>query len=210
MKYKIIILVLLAGLLIACGKKKLPILGERAVDVKTVNGQEVIDTIYQTVPDFSLTNQDGKIIDQNTINGKIYVADFFFVTCPTICPRMKKNLLTVYEAFKGNPNILFLSHTIDPEHDSVAVLKNFAERLGADSKQWHFLTGNRDSIYELATHGYYATALPDSTEPGGYVHSGGLILIDKNRRVRGIYDGTSEKDTKTLMEDMELLLNEKE
>lgn len=210
MKYKIIILVLLAGLLIACGKKKLPILGERAVDVKTVNGQEVIDTIYQTVPDFSLTNQDGKIIDQNTINGKIYVADFFFVTCPTICPRMKKNLLTVYEAYKGNPNILFLSHTIDPEHDSVAVLKNFAERLGADSKQWHFLTGKRDSIYELATHGYYATALPDSTEPGGYVHSGGLILIDKNRRVRGIYDGTSEKDTKTLMEDMELLLNEKE
>ncbi len=210
MKYKIIILVLLAGLLIGCGKKKLPILGERAVDVKTVNGQEVIDTIYQTVPDFSLTNQDGKIIDQNTINGKIYVADFFFVTCPTICPRMKKNLLTVYEAYKGNPNILFLSHTIDPEHDSVAVLKNFAERLGADSKQWHFLTGNRDSIYELATHGYYATALPDSTEPGGYVHSGGLILIDKNRRVRGIYDGTSEKDTKTLMEDMELLLNEKE
>ena len=210
MKYKIIILVLLAGLLIGCGKKKLPILGERAVDVKTVNGQEVIDTIYQTVPDFSLTNQDGKIIDQNTINGKIYVADFFFVTCPTICPRMKKNLLTVYEAYKGNPNILFLSHTIDPEHDSVAVLKNFAERLGADSKQWHFLTGNRDSIYELATHGYYATALPDSTEPGGYVHSCGLILIDKNRRVRGIYDGTSEKDTKTLMEDMELLLNEKE
>ena len=210
MKYKIITLVLLAGVLIACGKKKLPILGERAVDVKIVNGQEVFDTIYQTVPDFSLTNQDGKIIDQNTIKGKIYVADFFFVTCPTICPRMKKNLLTVYEAYKGNPNILFLSHTIDPEHDSVAVLKDFAERLGADSKQWHFLTGNRDSIYELATHGYYATALPDSTEPGGYVHSGGLILIDKNRRVRGIYDGTSEKDTKTLMEDMELLLNEKE
>ncbi len=210
MKYKIITLVLLICVLIACGKKKLPILGERAVDVKIVNGQEVFDTIYQTVPDFSLTNQDGKIIDQNTIKGKIYVADFFFVTCPTICPRMKKNLLTVYEAYKGNPNILFLSHTIDPEHDSVAVLKDFAERLGADSKQWHFLTGNRDSIYELATHGYYATALPDSTEPGGYVHSGGLILIDKNRRVRGIYDGTSEKDTKTLMEDMELLLNEKE
>lgn len=210
MKYKIITLVLLAGILIACSKKKLPILGERAVDVKILNDKEVIDTIYQTVPDFSLTNQDGKIIDQNTLNGKIYVADFFFVTCPTICPRMKKNLLTIYNAYKGNPNILFLSHTIDPDHDSVSVLKDFAERLGADSKQWLFLTGNRDSIYELATHGYYATALPDSTEPGGYVHSGGLILIDKNRRVRGIYDGTSEKDTKTLMDDMELLLNEKE
>jgi protein SCO1/2 len=203
-------LVILSVVFIACGKKKLPILGERAVDVKMVNGKEVVDTIYQTVPNFSLTNQDGLEVNENTTKGEIYVADFFFVTCPTICPRMKKNLLTVYEAYKGNPNILLLSHTIDPEHDSVAVLKDFAERLGADSKQWHFLTGNRDSIYELATHGYYATALPDSTEPGGYVHSGGLILIDKNRRVRGIYDGTSEKDTKTLMDDMELLLNEKE
>lgn len=210
MKYKIIALVLLAGVFISCSKKKLPILGERAVDVKMVNDKEVVDTIYQTVPNFSLTNQDGLEVSQITTKGKIYVADFFFVTCPTICPRMKKNLLTVYNVYKGNPNILLLSHTIDPEHDSVAVLKDFAERLGADSKQWHFLTGNRDSIYELATHGYYATALPDSTEPGGYVHSGGLILIDKNRRVRGIYDGTSEKETKTLIEDMELLLNEKE
>ncbi|MFZ4797682.1 MAG: SCO family protein [Bacteroidia bacterium] len=210
MRKNIIILLFLSGVIIACGKKKLPILGERAVDIKMVDGKEVVDTIYQTVPNFSLTNQDGLEVNQNTTNGKIYVADFFFVTCPTICPRMKKNLLTVYEAYKGNPNILLLSHTIDPEHDSVAVLKDFAERLGADSKQWHFLTGNRDSIYELATHGYYATALPDSTEPGGYVHSGGLILIDKNRRVRGIYDGTSEKDTKTLIDDMELLLNEKE
>jgi len=210
MRKNIIILIFLSGVIIACGKKKLPILGERAVDVKMVDGKEVIDTIYQTVPNFSLTNQDGLEVNENTTKGKIYVADFFFVTCPTICPRMKKNLLTVYEAYKGNTNILLLSHTIDPEHDSVAVLKDFAERLGADSKQWHFLTGNRDSIYELATHGYYATALPDSTEPGGYVHSGGLILIDKNRRVRGIYDGTSEKDTKTLMDDMELLLNEKE
>lgn len=210
MKYKIITFVLLTGVLIACGKKKLPILGERAVDVKIVNGKEVIDTIYQTVPDFSLTNQDGKIINQNITNGKIYVADFFFVTCPTICPRMKKNLLTIYNAYKGNNNIVFLSHTIDPEHDTVAVLKDFANRLGAESKQWHFLTGNRDSIYEIATHGYYATALPDSTEPGGYVHSGGLILVDKQRRVRGIYDGTSAKDAEVLIEDIEILLDEKE
>jgi protein SCO1/2 len=210
MKNKIIIFALLTVVLIACGKKKLPILGERAVDVNIINGKEVIDTIYQSVPDFSLTSQDGKIIDQNTINGKIYVADFFFVTCPTICPRMKKNLLTIYKAYKGNPNILFLSHTIDPDHDSVSVLKDFAERLGADSKQWLFLTGNRDSIYELATHGYYATALPDSTEPGGYVHSGGLILVDKHRRVRGIYDGTSVKDAEVLIKDIEILLDEKE
>lgn len=210
MKNKIIPILIVLFLTTACGKKQLPIMGERAIDIKVVDGKEVIDTIYQTVPDFSLTNQDGKIIDQNTLNGKIYVADFFFVTCPTICPRMKKNLLTIYNTYKGNPNILFLSHTIDPDHDSVSVLKDFAERLGADSKQWLFLTGNRDSIYELATHGYYATALPDSTEPGGYVHSGGLILVDKNRRVRGIYDGTSAKDAEVLINDIEILLDEKE
>ena len=210
MKNKIIPILIVLFLTTACGKKQLPIMGERAIDIKMVDGKEVVDTVYKSVPDFSLTSQDGKIIDQNTINGKIYVADFFFVTCPTICPRMKKNLLTIYNAYKGNPNILFLSHTIDPDHDSVSVLKDFAERLGADSKQWLFLTGNRDSIYELATHGYYATALPDSTEPGGYVHSGGLILVDKHRRVRGIYDGTSAKDAEVLIKDIVILLDEKE
>ncbi|MFA9213025.1 MAG: SCO family protein [Candidatus Methylacidiphilales bacterium] len=195
---------------VSCGKKQLPIMGERAVDVKIVDGKEVVDTIYQTVPNFSFLNQDSTIITQEVVKNKIYVADFFFVTCPTICPRMKKNMLTIYNTFKGNQNVVFLSHTIDPDHDSVSVLCDFANRLGADSKQWHFLTGNRDSIYELATHGYYATALPDSTEPGGYVHSGGLILIDKYRRVRGIYDGTNEKDATILISDIDLLLNEKE
>lgn len=209
MKTKFIAIVLFIFTIIACGKKQLPILGERIVDVKIINNKEVVDTIYQTVPNFSFINQDSVVVNENTVRGKIYVADFFFVTCPTICPKMKKNLLTIYKAYKGNENIVFLSHTIDPEHDTVAVLKDFALRLGADAKQWHFLTGNRDSIYELATHGYYATALPDSTEPGGYVHSGGLILVDKLRRVRGIYDGTNEKDAAILIQDIELLLNEK-
>jgi protein SCO1/2 len=123
---------------------------------------------------------------------------------------MKKNLLKVYETFKDNPEIMLLSHTIDPEHDSVSVLKDFANRLGADSKQWLFLTGNREKIYELAEHGYYATALADSTEPGGYVHSGGLILVDKKRRVRGIYDGTVESATSQLILDITTLMHEKE
>jgi len=209
MKSNSFLLILALLLVVSCGKKQLPILGERVVVIKIVDGKEVVDTIYQTVPDFSLINQDSSIVTQQVINDKIYIADFFFVTCPTICPRMKKNMLTIYNAFKGNSNIVFLSHTIDPEHDSVAVLRDFAKRLGVESKQWHFLTGNRDSIYELASNGYYATALPDSTEPGGYVHSGGLILIDKYRRVRGIYDGTNEKEATILISDIDLLLNEK-
>ncbi|MES2382852.1 MAG: SCO family protein [Bacteroidota bacterium] len=208
--YKSYILIASILLIAACGQKKLPILGNRAIDIKMVDGHEVVDTVYQTVPNFSFVNQDGKTITQDLVKNKIYVADFFFVTCPTICPRMKKNLLTVYNKYKSNNELLLLSHTIDPEHDSVAVLNDFAKRIGADSKQWHFLTGNREKIYELAEHGYYATAMADSTEPGGYVHSGGLILVDKQRRVRGIYDGTSAPDTERLIDDIAILLHEKE
>ncbi len=197
-------------MLMACGDNKLPIYGDRKVENKTIDGKPVADTIYQTVPDFEFTNQEGKLINQDIVKDKIYIADFFFVTCPTICPRMKKNLLKVYETFKDNPEIMLLSHTIDPEHDSVSVLHDFASRLGADSKQWLFLTGNREKIYELAEHGYYATALADSTEPGGYVHSGGLILVDKKRRVRGIYDGTVESATSQLILDITTLMHEKE
>ena len=197
-------------MLMACGDNKLPIYGDRKVEMKTIDGKPVADTIYQTVPDFEFTNQEGKLINQDIVKDKIYIADFFFVTCPTICPRMKKNLLKVYETFKDNPEIMLLSHTIDPEHDSVSVLHDFASRLGADSKQWAFLTGNREKIYELAEHGYYATALADSTEPGGYVHSGGLILVDKKRRVRGIYDGTVESATSQLILDITTLMHEKE
>jgi len=209
MKNKISILSFLF-VFMACGENKLPIYGDRKVEMKTIDGKQVADTIYQSVPDFEFTNQDGKLINQNIVKDKIYVADFFFVTCPTICPRMKKNLLKVYETFKDNPEIMLMSHTIDPEHDSVSVLHDFASRLGADSKQWQFLTGDREKIYELAEHGYYATAIADSLEPGGYVHSGGLILVDKKRRVRGIYDGTVESATSQLILDITTLLHEKE
>ena len=194
----------------SCTKKKLPILGYKVAKVTVVDGKEVIDSIYPTIPDFEFTNQEGLIVNQETTKNKIYVADFFFVTCPTICPRMKKNLLDVYAKYKSNPDFLILSHTIDPEHDSIAVLKDYAERLGADAKQWHFLNGDREKTYELAEHGYYSTAMADSTEPGGYVHSGGLILVDKQKQIRGIYDGTNANETKVLIQDIETLMNEKE
>ena len=194
----------------SCTEKKLPILGYKIAKVTVVDGKEVIDSIYPTSPDFEFTNQEGITVNQKTIDGKIYIADFFFVTCPTICPRMKKNLLDVYAKYKTSPDFLILSHTIDPEHDSMAVLKDYAERLGADAKQWHFLRGDRETTYELAEHGYYSTAMADSTEPGGFVHSGGLILVDKQKRIRGIYDGTSANETKVLIQDIETLMNEKE
>jgi protein SCO1/2 len=186
----------------------LPILGNRYAVTKEVNGQLITDSVYQQIPSFSLINQDSQIITNQSVLGKIYVADFFFTSCPTICPVMKKEMIKVYKKYKGNPQVMMLSHTIDPEFDTIALLKDFATRLGADGKQWMFLTGNKDSIYNLAEQGYYATAMPDSTEPGGYVHSGGFILIDKQQRVRGIYDGTNSESVDELLKDMDILLKE--
>ncbi len=187
---------------------KLPILGERVAESKVVDGKTVIDTIYQTIPPFSFVNQDSMVVTNATVKGKIYVADFFFITCPTICPIMKKEMLRVFEKYKGNPDVMFLSHTIDPDHDTIALLKDFSMRLGSDGKQWMFLTGQKEKIYEMAEQGYYATALPDSTEPGGFVHSGGFILVDKQQHVRGIYDGTQAKDVGRLIDEMAILLKE--
>jgi protein SCO1/2 len=197
-------------ILIACSTevKKLPILGEREAVSKMVDGKEVIDTLYATVPPFSFINQEGDSVTQALVQNKIYVADFFFVSCPTICPIMKREMLRVYQAYKGDSSLYLLSHTIDPQHDTVALLKQFATDLGVDGRQWQFLTGEREKIYEMAEKGYYATALPDSTEPGGFVHSGGFILVDRQGRVRGIYDGTDAQKVDELIADIALLKQE--
>lgn len=196
--------------LIACSSevKKLPILGEREAISKIVEGKEVIDTLYATVPPFSFINQEGDTVTQDLVQHKIYVADFFFVSCPTICPIMKREMLRVYQAYKGDTSLYLLSHTIDPQHDTIALLKQFATDLGVEGKQWQFLTGQREKIYEMAEKGYYATALPDSTEPGGFVHSGGFILVDRQGRVRGIYDGTDAQKVDELIADIALLKQE--
>ncbi|MDP3929674.1 MAG: SCO family protein [Bacteroidota bacterium] len=207
---KILSLFLLIFILSCNQKRVLPIMGERTPIARTENGKTVIDTQYATVPPFVLLNQEGDTVSEALVKGKIYVADFFFTSCPTICPIMKKEMLRVYEKVKGNDNFMLLSHTIDPDFDSIPLLKEYAKRLGSDGKQWQFLTGQREAIYELAEKGYYATAMPDSTEPGGYVHSGGFILVDKQSRVRGVYNGTDAKEVDLLIEDLFILSEEKE
>jgi protein SCO1/2 len=179
---------------------KLPILGK-----PVINGN---DTIYPRINPFSFINQDSIVVTEKTFRNKIYVADFIFLSCPTICPKMNSELLNVYNEYKNDTNILFLSHTIDPEHDTIPRLKEYAKNLGINNNKWFFVTGNKDSIYSIAKESYYATAYADSTEPGDYVHSGGLLLIDKNRHIRGVYDGTNPKETKRLIKDIELLLKE--
>ena len=164
--------------------------------------------MYPSVPAFKFINQDSIVVTDKIFNNKIYVADFIFLSCPTICPKMTNEMMKVYEEYKSNPNILFISHTIDPLNDSIPRLKSYADNLDADSKKWFFVTGNKDSIYSLAENGYFSTAYSDSTAPGGYVHSGGLLLVDKNKHIRGVYDGTNPKETQRLKTDIKTLLNE--
>jgi protein SCO1/2 len=193
---------------VACQPERLPILGERQAVTKTVNGQAVTDTLYHTIPDFAFTNQEGQTITQATFRNKIYVADFFFTTCPTICPVMKTQLLRVYEKFKHTPQVLILSHSIDPAYDSVPVLKAYAESMGIDGRKWHLVTGDKEQIYQLGLGSYFVTAREDPQAPGGLLHSGAFILVDLKGCIRGIYDGTNPAQVERLMKDMETLLQE--
>ena len=202
-------LVFLLFSFISCDSKenKLPILGERDWQKKTVDGKEIVDTIYNTIPPFSFVNQAGDTVSENIVKGKIYISDFFFTTCPTICPVMKRQMLKVYEAYKGNAEVMILSHTIDPEHDTPQVLNKFAKDLGVTGTQWEFLTGPKEKIYEIGKN-YMVVAREDKTAEGGFLHSGAFILTDKEKHVRGIYDGTTEDGTKKLIADIQVLLDE--
>ncbi len=208
MKY--IIRLLLIPLFLACEAppEKLPILGRHTIEnVHYDNGMKA-DTIYHTVGDFRFVDQDSAFITPETFDDKIYVADFFFTSCPTICPIMKTQMLRVYKAFEDNPEVLLLSHTIDPKHDSVAVLKDFADRLEVKSSKWHFVTGKKEEIYEVGQTNYMVTAREDPNELGGYLHSGAFLLVDKEKRIRGVYDGTKEEAVDKLIRDIPVLLKE--
>jgi protein SCO1/2 len=207
-----LLLVLLLGLWSACSSNQvedtaLPFLGRKEIVNKEVNGQTVSDTIYHTIGDFRFVDQDSAWVTPASFEGKIYVADFFFTSCPTICPIMKTQMLRVYEAFKDIPEVMILSHTIDPEYDTVPLLKDFAERIGVmGNDKWKFVTGNKDHIYEVGQTRYMVSATEDPSEPGGYVHSGAFILVDKEQRIRGIYDGTKEDQVDRLIKDIPRLL----
>ncbi|NIK73044.1 protein SCO1/2 [Thermonema lapsum] len=189
-------------------ERRLPYLGEKQVVSRTTaDGQTIVDTVYHRIPPFRFINQEGDTITEKNFEGKVYVADFFFTTCPTICPKMSAEMLKVYEHFQNDDRVLFLSHSIDTKYDSVPVLKAYAEKLGVTAPKWHFVTGNRKDIYAIAEH-YMVTASEDPAAPGGYVHSGALLLIDGQRHIRGVYNGTDPQDTKKLIEDIELLLKE--
>jgi len=187
---------------------KLPILGNREPVERIVDGKTVIDTVYQTISAFSYLNQDSLPVTDQDFDGKIYVADFFFTSCNTICPIMQRNLLDVYKKFKGNPIFKLLSHSIDVKYDLPSRLKTYASKLGLEGNQWEFVHGSRDSIFNIAAKNYLVSAFEDSSDPQGLVHQGWFILIDTKKQLRGAYDGTKAEQVKQLMEDMEKLLIE--
>lgn len=197
-------------ILISCAEsnKKLPILGHREVVEKVIDGTTVIDTVYQTIPAFSFLDQDSTVIDNKVMSDKIYIADFFFTSCPSICPIMKKQMLRVYNEFKDEQQLAFVSHTIDPKHDTIPVLKKYAEKLGVNGKKWHFVYGDRETVYDLARHGYFTIAELDEKAPGGIMHTGYFTLVDKSGKIRGMYNGTDEKEVNTLIDDIKILLKE--
>jgi len=182
-------------------EKKLPFLGPKEIGKQG-------DTLYHKIPDFKFLNQDSLWVSEKNMAGKIYVADFFFTTCPTICPKMKSQLLRIYDKFAEDDRVRILSHTIDPEFDGVRVLKDYAKKLNITSPRWNLVTGKKTDIYRLGEKSYMVTAQEDANEVGGFVHSGAFILVDQNRHVRGIYDGTKEEDVNHLIEDIGLLLKE--
>lgn len=173
--------------------------------------QEIVgkDTTYRTIPAFQFLNQDSVPISQKDFNGAIYVADFFFTSCPTICPVMHRNLLKVYHKYLGNPQVKFASHTIDMKYDTPSKMKAYASKLGVKGTQWEFLWGSRNAVYGMAARNYLVSVAEDSKGPGGFVHQGYLILVDKNKRIRGAYDGTECGQVEQLMKDMDILLAEK-
>ncbi len=175
-----------------------------------VNAELVDSTLqhvkkYHTIADFSLTNQNGKTITQNDYKGKIYIADFFFTTCPTICPIMTKNMAGIQEQIIDDDDVLLLSHSVTPVIDSVAQLKKYALEKGVNDAKWNLVTGDKKQIYKLARKSYLAVKNDGDGGPFDMIHTENFILVDKERRIRGFYDGTKIEDIEKLMEDLDIL-----
>lgn len=178
--------------------QKLPVLGETSL-----NG----DTIPFVIGDFEFTDQNGQKVTKESLKGKVYVANFFFTSCPDVCPLMNTNLSIVVDKYQKNPHVMFLSHTVDPGTDSVSVLKEYARKFKADDEQWLFVTGSKNDIYRMAQEEYRVTATTGKKDID-FIHSEKLVLIDKDFRIRGYFDGLDFNETKELMDAIRILLKE--
>lgn len=166
------------------------------------------DTSFHTVKPFMFVNQYGEKVTEETVKGKIYVTDFFFTTCQSICPVMSSELERVYKTFSSNKDILILSHTVSPEEDSIHVLMDYAKLHGVKDKRWLFLTGEKKHLYDMARTGYLLNAEDGNGDENDFIHTQNFALVDKERHLRGFYDGTDSLDVSRLITDITLLLEE--
>ena len=180
----------------------------------TMVSEELVDSSiqhqrkYHTIADFKLINQNGDTITQEDYKGKIYVADFFFTTCPTICPVMTGNMVEIQEAIKNDDEVMLLSHSVTPVIDSVPQLKKYALEKGVIDSKWNLVTGDKKQIYELARKSYLAVKTVGDGGPYDMIHTENFMLIDKKGQIRGFYDGTNKEDIQRLLKDIKKLKKE--
>lgn len=210
-----IILVLIFTLMISCKNDKinkettLPFFNTAEFTPEWISKKSNHYNTIHTIPDFKFINQEGEEVTNATYKGKIYVADFFFTSCPGICPRLAKNMRTLQEAFKNDDDVLLLSHTVTPEKDSVSVLKEYAIENKVDSKKWNLVTGNKKEIYDIARKAYFADEdFVKTQDESAFIHTENFVLIDKKGRIRGVYNGTLAVETERILRHIKLLKNE--
>lgn len=189
-------------------KTKLPVYHPAMVNAALVDSTIQHQKKYHTIANFKLVNQNGKTITQHDYEGKIYVADFFFTTCPSICPIMTKNMAALQDKILNDPDVMLLSHTVTPEIDNVAQLKKYALEKGVNDAKWNLVTGDKKQIYNLARKSYLAVKEDGDGGPYDMIHTENFILIDKEKRIRGFYDGTKAEDIEKLLADISVLKNE--
>jgi len=206
--------IILLALCAACSHKKqeplsLPFINKPDFTPEWINKKDPAYSTIHTIPAFSFADQDGNTVTEKTVEGKIYVADFFFTRCGSICPKMTSNMAVLQEKYKNNNNVLLLSHSVTPAMDSVPVLKRYAVQKGVISGKWFLLTGKEEDIYSLAKKQYYAGDTVGYYQTGNeFLHTENFILLDKHRRIRGVYNGTLLLEIERLEDDINELLKE--
>jgi protein SCO1/2 len=193
-------------------EKALPVINPSDVNEEMVDPELLRIGYGHTIGSFSFTNQDGKTITQEAVKNKVFVAEYFFTTCGTICPKMNEQMQRVHAAFNNEKEFRILSFTVDPEVDSVEQLKRYADAHGADSKQWFFLTGTQEKLYDLARKSFFVLKPAEAENQGDvgsdFIHTNNFVLVDKQMRIRGYYDGTLSKEVDQLILDIQKLLDE--
>ena len=221
MMNRLFIFIALVISIMSCQKsdKKLAYVGVKIETNYDSSGKLVIDTLKHRIPEFALINQNNEVVTNAKLKGKVYVADFFFTTCPSICKTMSGNMVELQKMLKGTKDFHILSHSVNPEFDTPQILQEYADKMKANVGNWDFLTGEKDAIYSLGLQGYFAEAEESELAPGGFLHTENFVLVDREGYIRSryddkgnvkaVYDGTNSEDIKLLYQDIKTLLKEK-